>query len=64
MDGSDGTHVRLRDWLGLIRFSHTIFALPFAALATAMAFAAPLPDGGQRRTGAGRGGLGGHGRES
>jgi 4-hydroxybenzoate polyprenyltransferase len=47
MDGSDGTHVRLRDWLGLIRFSHTIFALPFAALATAMAFAAPLPDGGQ-----------------
>ncbi|MDA7873632.1 putative 4-hydroxybenzoate polyprenyltransferase [Rhodopirellula sp.] len=47
MDGSDGIHVRLRDWLGLIRFSHTIFALPFAALATAMAFAAPLPDGGQ-----------------
>ena len=47
MDGSDGIHVRLRVWLGLIRFSHTIFALPFAALATAMAFAAPLPDGGQ-----------------
>ncbi|MDA8968221.1 putative 4-hydroxybenzoate polyprenyltransferase [bacterium] len=47
MDGSDGIHVRLHDWLGLIRFSHTIFALPFAALATAMAFAAPLPDGGQ-----------------
>ena len=37
----------LSDWLGLIRFSHTIFALPFAALATAMAFAAPLPGGDQ-----------------
>lgn len=37
---------RASDWLGLIRFSHTIFALPFAALATAMAFAAPLPSGG------------------
>ncbi|TWT94581.1 UbiA-like polyprenyltransferase [Stieleria varia] len=34
---------RLADWLGLIRFSHTIFALPFAALATAMAMATPLP---------------------
>lgn len=32
---------RLGDWLGLIRFSHTIFALPFAALATSMAFATP-----------------------
>lgn len=37
---------RLDDWLGLIRFSHTIFALPFAALATVMAFATPLPSGG------------------
>ncbi len=36
---------RLPDWLGLIRFSHTVFALPFAALATVMAFAAPLPSG-------------------
>lgn len=36
---------RLRHWLGLIRFSHTIFALPFAILATVMAFAAPLPEG-------------------
>jgi 4-hydroxybenzoate polyprenyltransferase len=36
---------RLPDWLGLIRFSHTVFALPFAALATVMAFAAPLPTG-------------------
>jgi len=33
------------DWLGLIRFSHTIFALPFAALATVMALSAPLPSG-------------------
>ncbi len=36
---------RLSDWLGLIRFSHTIFALPFAALATVMAFSTPLPSG-------------------
>ncbi len=34
------------EWLGLIRFSHTVFALPFAALATVMAFATPLPGGG------------------
>ena len=37
---------RISDWLGLIRFSHTIFALPFAALATVMAFCTPLPSGG------------------
>jgi len=36
---------RLNDWLGLIRFSHTIFALPFAALATVMAFSTPLASG-------------------
>lgn len=40
------TRVPLRDLLGLIRFSHTIFALPFACLAAIMAFAMPLPDGG------------------
>ncbi len=34
------------DWLGLIRFSHTIFALPFAALATVMALTTPLASGG------------------
>jgi 4-hydroxybenzoate polyprenyltransferase len=34
-----------RHWLSLIRFSHTLFALPFAALATVMALAAPLPSG-------------------
>jgi 4-hydroxybenzoate polyprenyltransferase len=39
----ESTTAKLSDWLGLIRFSHTIFALPFAALATVMAFAAPLP---------------------
>jgi 4-hydroxybenzoate polyprenyltransferase len=33
------------DLLGLIRFSHTIFALPFAALAAIMAIAMPKPDG-------------------
>ncbi|MAI70311.1 MAG: 4-hydroxybenzoate octaprenyltransferase [Rhodopirellula sp.] len=46
MDTKDKTRGRLSDWLGLIRFSHTIFALPFAALATAMAFSGPLPGGG------------------
>lgn len=35
----------ISDWLGLIRFSHTIFALPFAALATVMALSTPLPSG-------------------
>lgn len=35
----------LSNWLGLIRFSHTLFALPFAALATVMAIATPLPNG-------------------
>lgn len=33
----------LAAWLGLIRFSHTLFALPFAALATVMAVAVPVP---------------------
>lgn len=36
---------KLADWLGLIRFSHTLFALPFAALATVMAIATPLSSG-------------------
>lgn len=31
-------------YLGLIRFSHTIFALPFALLATFWAFVVPLPN--------------------
>jgi 4-hydroxybenzoate polyprenyltransferase len=39
------TRTTIHDWLGLIRFSHTVFALPFAALATIMAFSAPLPSG-------------------
>ena len=38
---------RIADWLGLIRFSHTIFALPFAALATVMAVMTPLASGGR-----------------
>ncbi|TVQ02339.1 MAG: 4-hydroxybenzoate octaprenyltransferase [Planctomycetaceae bacterium] len=33
---------RLPELLGLIRFSHTLFALPFAALATVMAICTPL----------------------
>jgi len=49
VDKAASSPARLRprwsDWLGLVRFSHTIFALPFAALATVMAFATPLPDG-------------------
>lgn len=36
---------KVADWLSLIRFSHTVFALPFAALATVMALATPLPSG-------------------
>lgn len=36
---------QISNWLGLIRFSHTIFALPFAALATVLAYASPLPSG-------------------
>lgn len=34
---------KLASILGLIRFSHTLFALPFAALATIMAITTPLP---------------------
>lgn len=41
----------LSDWLGLIRFSHTLFALPFAALATVLAIVTPLPDGSLARPG-------------
>lgn len=47
MSESNAAQHKLSDWLGLVRFSHTIFALPFAALATVMAFAAPLPSGEQ-----------------
>jgi len=36
------TFHRLRLMLEMIRFSHTLFALPFALLATAMAWAASL----------------------
>lgn len=34
---------KIRSLLGLIRFSHTLFALPFAALAAIMAITTPLP---------------------
>lgn len=33
---------KLVEWLGLIRFSHTIFALPFAILACFLAWSTPL----------------------
>jgi len=36
---------KLTDLLGMIRFSHTIFALPFAGTAAIMAVAMPLPNG-------------------
>ncbi len=39
------TRGTIADWLGLIRFSHTIFALPFAALSTILAFTTPLGSG-------------------
>ncbi|MCA9227678.1 MAG: putative 4-hydroxybenzoate polyprenyltransferase [Planctomycetales bacterium] len=35
---------RLRDILEMIRFSHTLFALPFAMLAAVMAWTAPSPN--------------------
>ncbi len=41
----DRPHASIADWLGLIRFSHTVFALPFAVLAMVMAFATPLTSG-------------------
>lgn len=42
---------RLRLMLEMIRFSHTLFALPFALLATAMAWAASLKTGSPHRPG-------------
>lgn len=45
MNSPEVGSVQISDWLGLIRFSHTIFALPFAGLATVMALATPLPSG-------------------
>ena len=46
MSSSKTTRVTLSHWLGLIRFSHTIFALPFAAMAVVLALATPLASGG------------------
>jgi len=37
----------LKHILEMIRFSHTLFALPFALLAAVMAWATPMPDGGR-----------------
>ncbi|MEM9828335.1 MAG: UbiA-like polyprenyltransferase [Planctomycetota bacterium] len=42
-EDSATSKLRVADWLGLIRFSHTIFALPFAALAWVLALRTPLP---------------------
>jgi 4-hydroxybenzoate polyprenyltransferase len=36
---------KLHDLLEMIRFSHTVFALPFALLAAVMAWVAPVPEG-------------------
>jgi 4-hydroxybenzoate polyprenyltransferase len=38
---------QIRHILAMIRFSHTLFALPFALLAAVMAWTTPLPDGGR-----------------
>lgn len=37
LTGVPGVSARLRDWLSLIRFSHSIFALPFALMALLVA---------------------------
>ncbi len=42
---ASGWASKIRSLLGLIRFSHTVFALPFAALAAIMAVTTPLPVG-------------------
>ena len=39
----------VRNMLEMIRFSHTLFALPFALLAAVMAWATPAPDGSHLR---------------
>lgn len=39
---------QLTHWLGLIRFSHTIFALPFAVLAAFLAWSTPLSIGSEQ----------------
>ena len=36
---------RLKHILEMIRFSHTIFAMPFALLGGVMAWTAPVPEG-------------------
>ncbi|MEL7499181.1 MAG: UbiA-like polyprenyltransferase [Planctomycetota bacterium] len=42
---SQATFAQFRKLLEMIRFSHTIFALPFAMLAAVMAWSAPVPNG-------------------
>lgn len=44
---------RLRQILEMIRFSHTVFALPFALLAAVMAWSAPVRAAGMAAVGAG-----------
>ncbi|MFG0291111.1 MAG: UbiA-like polyprenyltransferase [Rhodopirellula sp. JB044] len=41
-NGNTTGSASIGDWLGLIRFSHTIFALPFAILAAFLAWSTPL----------------------
>ncbi len=40
----DSLAATIRSYLELVRFSHTLFALPFAFLALAWSLATPLPD--------------------
>ena len=44
----DKINATLTHFLGLIRFSPTVFALPFAALASVWAFATPSPEAAER----------------
>lgn len=41
---STSLYHQVKNYLELIRFSHTIFALPFALLATAWAYLVPIPE--------------------
>ena len=42
---------KIRDLLEMIKFSHTVFALPFALMAAVMAWAAIVPEGYEVRFG-------------
>ncbi|XZE43873.1 UbiA-like polyprenyltransferase [Pirellulaceae bacterium SH467] len=41
---SQGIYQQVKNYLEMVRFSHTIFALPFAMLATAWSYLTPIPE--------------------